>query len=171
MARKAKAVEVVAPVVVDEVNQHGPVLVVAPPQAPKPEAPKVRRLLVCGSRAHWEFDLVSGFVMEALAKFPDAEWFISGGAKGADAISAYVLEKKLGKKVIRIEAQWDKLEGGAGFARNWQMIMKCDAVAALWDGASKGTKQTMDAAKRMGKPVFFWNIPAVPEPEDRKKKK
>lgn len=142
-----------------------PPLLTEAPKAPLAKiGPKYRRILVCGSRTHWEFDLISGFILAALDKYPDAELFVSGGAKGADAISAYILEKKLGKKVIRIEAQWEDFGPGAGFARNWQMIMRCDAVAALWDGVSKGTKQTIDAAKRMGKPVFEWTIPAVPEP-------
>jgi len=146
----------------DENQPAGPVLHVAPPQAPKPAGAKVKRLLVCGSRSHAEFDLVAGFVMAALEKFPDAEWFISGGARGADAMSAFILEQKLGKKVVRMEAKWEDLGGAAGFARNWQMIMRADAVAALWDGVSKGTKQTMDAARRLGKPVFEWTIPAAP---------
>jgi hypothetical protein len=148
----------------NEDKPHGPVKVVEAPKTPIPITPKYRRILVCGSRSHWEFDLISGFVLAVLEKYPDAELFISGGGKGVDSIAAWILKNKLDKKVARIEAQWDKLDRGAGFARNWQMIMRCDAVAALWDGESKGTKQTMDAAKRMGKPVYEWTVPAVPEP-------
>ncbi len=149
---------------------HGPVLSVAPPPSVAKVAPKPKRILVCGSRTHWEYDLVAGFIMATLAKYPDAELFISGAASGADAISAFILEKKLGKRVLRIEAQWNDLEGAAGFARNWQMLMKCDAVAALWDGASKGTKATIDGAERMGKPVMLWTIPAIPNPNPKYKK-
>jgi hypothetical protein len=157
---------------VDVPKAHGPVTQIAPPPIAKIE-PKYHRILVCGSRSHWEYDLVAGFVSEVVAKFPDAKVFISGKAKGADAISAYILEKKLNKKVRRIEVtkeEWADLGGAAGFARNWKMLMQCDAVAALWDGSSRGTKATIDGAKRLGKPVFEWTIPAIPEPEDHKAK-
>lgn len=37
--------------------------------------------------------------------------------------------------------------------RNDQMVNICDCILAFWDGTSKGTKHTIDYAKKMNKPI------------------
>lgn len=155
------------PAELSEDNPHGPVIHIAPPPAPEaPPAPALR-VLVTGSRSHWEYDLVACFVQHLIETYPRDTIFISGGAAGVDALAHHILSEKYRRKteVYKVTAEdWEILKGAAGFARNWKMVMRCNRVAALWDGESRGTKHTMEIAKRLGKPVLCWTIPATPNP-------
>jgi hypothetical protein len=149
-----------------EDNPHGPVVHIAPPPQPpipKPltDAEKVKVVLFTGSRSHHEWDLITAICQTAVETYPNAK-FICGGAKGADCMARFVLVDKFNRQVETFNADWDNLGNGAGFARNWQMLMKCQAVVALWDGESKGTKHTIDNARRLGRRVHIWEIPAPP---------
>lgn len=147
---------------------HGPVIHIAPPPAPEaPPAPALR-VLVTGSRSHWEYDLAAYFVQQILDTYPRRDTiFISGGAGGADSLMHHILSEKYGRKTeqYKVTAEdWEILKGAAGFARNWKMVLRCDQVAALWDGESKGTQHTIEIARRMGKPVMCLTIPSTPNP-------
>lgn len=139
----------------------------APAPAPAPQAmqaapaPEVQplRVAVVGSRSLAEWDLVTAFVAHLVEAYPEAT-FISGGAKGPDSMALWLLENKFGRKVEVLRADWDILGKSAGFARNIRLAMKADVVAALWDGASKGTKHTLDFARRIFKRTLTWKIPA-----------
>jgi len=48
---------------------------------------------------------------------------------------------------------WEKHGRGAGMIRNKEIVRNCDMVKAFWDGESKGTKNTIDTAQKMGVPV------------------
>jgi len=50
---------------------------------------------------------------------------------------------------------WDKYRKSAGFIRNQQIIDACTFVLAFWDGKSKGTKDTIDKARKAKKPTFI----------------
>jgi hypothetical protein len=43
---------------------------------------------------------------------------------------------------------WDKHGKAAGFIRNQEIVDNCDFVVAFWDGASRGTKDTIDRARK-----------------------
>lgn len=168
---KPKAVEEI-PFELSEENPFGPVTHIDPPklELAKLPPPPIKRVLITGSRSHWEFDLIKAFCAEVVAMYPEAE-FIHGGAAGVDCIAGYVLTNTFKKKVTKMPADWgERMADGtiehpdAGVVRNWQMVMKVQAVAALWDGESRGTKHAIAAAKRMNRPVNLWNIPAVPNP-------
>ena len=45
----------------------------------------------------------------------------------------------------------------APLERNKLIVDNCDCLLALWDGASRGTKYTIDLAVRKGKPVKIYN--------------
>lgn len=146
---------------------HGPVISIAPPPEPAAPPTPALRVLVTGSRAHWEYDLAACFVQHLIELYPRNTIFISGGAAGVDALAHHILSEKYGRKteVYKVTAEdWEILKGAAGFARNWKMVMCCDRVAALWDGVSKGTAHTMEIAKRLGKPVLVWTVPSTPNP-------
>ena len=38
------------------------------------------------------------------------------------------------------------------------MVEVSDAVIAIWNGQSKGTKHSIDLAKKAGKPVFVYLV-------------
>jgi hypothetical protein len=79
---------------------------------------------------------------------------VSGGAKGADNLA----ERYASKYEIPITvllADWDKHGKSAGMRRNAEVLAVCDAVIALWDGTSPGTKNTIDRAVYSMLPVFI----------------
>lgn len=105
-------------------------------------------MAIVGSRDFGSPDLVRRFV----AGLPPGTVVVSGGARGVDtwaedAAKANGLETKVFK------ADWDTLGKRAGYVRNLEIVAYCDKVVAFWDGLSRGTKHTMDAAERAGKPL------------------
>lgn len=62
-----------------------------------------------------------------------------------------------GLPVVSYPAQWKRADGtvdkGAGFKRNGLIVAQADRVVAFWDGQSRGTKDTIDKARKAGKPV------------------
>lgn len=106
---------------------------------------------VIGSRTFTDYD----FLVSVL-KFHNIDEIISGGARGADSL-AKLYGQRNSIKVVEFLPQWDIYGKSAGFRRNKLIIDACDEVIAFWDGASKGTKISIDLAKEQGKPVhIYW---------------
>ncbi|MCC6629698.1 MAG: hypothetical protein IT340_20150 [Chloroflexi bacterium] len=55
-------------------------------------------------------------------------------------------------------ANWDAHGKRAGYLRNEQMAGDGDALVAVWDGRSRGTRHMIDAMRRRGKPVAVWRV-------------
>jgi hypothetical protein len=78
----------------------------------------------------------------------------SGMAAGVDTLAMrYAAENAL--PCDRFPAEWGKWGRGAGYRRNVQMARNADALLAVWDGRSPGTKHMIDVAKARGLPVFI----------------
>jgi hypothetical protein len=80
---------------------------------------------------------------------------VSGNALGVDRL-AQSIALAHGKRVATFPADWEKHGKSAGYKRNLVIVQNCDEVFAFWNGTSKGTKHTIDIAKRMRKPVKIW---------------
>jgi predicted Rossmann fold nucleotide-binding protein DprA/Smf involved in DNA uptake len=77
---------------------------------------------------------------------------ISGGAKGADELAErYAKERNLPIKIFY--PQWKEHGKSAGAVRNRLIVEASDVVFAFWDGASPGTKITINIANQMKKNV------------------
>ena len=74
---------------------------------------------------------------------------LSGTARGADQLGEE-WAKLNGIPVERYPANWDLHGKSAGFKRNTEMAEKAEALIALWDGESRGTKHMIDIARRKG---------------------
>ena len=103
------------------------------------------KLLIVGSRSIDAFDL-SGYVPE------ETRLIISGGGVGINAIAEdYADRHRISKLVLR--PNYKQLGSVAPLQRNDEMVELADRVIAVWDGASKGTKDTIDRAKERKKPL------------------
>ena len=72
---------------------------------------------------------------------------VSGGAKGADELAKkYALNKGLSFKVFI--PNWDN-GTKAGPIRNKKIVQASHEVIAFWDEISKGTKSTIDIARKL----------------------
>jgi hypothetical protein len=88
-----------------------------------------------------------------LLRLPPSAEIIHGGAPGADRIAGWLAED-FGFTVREFKANWDRGGKRAGILRNIKMLdASPDLVIAFWDGKSRGTKHTIDEAKRRGIPV------------------
>lgn len=80
---------------------------------------------------------------------------IHGGAAGVDALAdRWARQKGVARWVF--PADWQRWGKRAGPLRNAEMIRrgKPHAVAAIWDGTSRGTDHMMRIADRKGIPVY-----------------
>ncbi|MBP3308016.1 MAG: hypothetical protein J6L90_01100 [Clostridia bacterium] len=108
------------------------------------------RLLIAGSRGITEFNL-DEYVPE------ETELIISGGASGIDTLAElYADRRKLSKLILR--PKYNRYGRLAPLKRNEQMVELCDVALIIWDGYSRGTKYTLDYAKKAGKRVILIKV-------------
>lgn len=104
------------------------------------------KLLIVGSRSIVDFDL-EGLVPD------DVDLIISGGARGMDTVAErYADSHSIPKLIIR--PRYDRYGRGAPLRRNEEMVDLCDAVLAVWDGESRGTKYTLNYALTRNKKII-----------------
>lgn len=108
------------------------------------------RLLVAGSRSITDID-ISKYIPK------DVDAIISGGAKGIDTLAEEYADKHKISKVI-IRPSYSVSKKAAPILRNQSMVILCNRVLAIWDGKSRGTKYTIDYAKKLDKDVTVINI-------------
>jgi YspA, cpYpsA-related SLOG family len=103
-------------------------------------------VLCCGGRTYSNY----GKVVDCL-KSMDISLIISGGCRGADAISVAVA-KSLGITFIEFHADWKKFGKSAGVLRNQKMLDegKPDFVLAFHSDLKNG-KGTLDMLQRVQK--------------------
>lgn len=112
------------------------------------------KVIVAGSRSVVDFAPVamaiarSGFGITQL---------VSGVARGVDTIGERWAHGKR-VPVVRFPAGWRDRDGcvdrRAGFARNVRMAEYADALVAVWDGESPGTKHMIETARHYGLEVY-----------------
>jgi len=114
--------------------------------------------IIAGSRSCIEYN-------EILHAIKECPWrvtkVISGGARGADALG----EKWAKRNNIPTEifyADWEKYGRRAGYLRNEVMADHAQALIALWDGESRGTKHMINIAERKALDVFVWKTCKAP---------
>lgn len=105
----------------------------------------VIKIAVIGSRNITAFDL-SDYIPA------DCGLIISGGAKGVDTLAEqYALAHRIETMILKPD--YERFGRGAPLKRNEIMVQQADSVLAVWDGKSRGTKYTIEYAKKQGKPV------------------
>lgn len=109
------------------------------------------RLIIAGSRTFDRYGILENAIFES--GFKDITSIVSGGAKGADYYGE-LYAKNNDIPVIIYKADWDKYGPSAGPKRNELMAHNADALIALWDGKSKGTKHMIDYAAKCGLKIY-----------------
>ena len=103
------------------------------------------RLAIIGSRNCPPVDIASH-----LTYIPDT--IVSGGAKGADTYAKeFAIANNL--KLVEYLPDYDQYGRNAPLVRNKLIVENSDCILAFWDGVSRGTKFTLDYAKKCGKPI------------------
>ena len=109
------------------------------------------KVIIAGSRDFNDSQLLTK-EMDLLLANTQKVTIVSGLAKGADTLGIeYAKRRQL--ELIEMPADWKKHGRAAGIIRNKQMGDLADALAAFWDGKSKGTKHMIDYMLKLEKPV------------------
>jgi hypothetical protein len=112
------------------------------------------RCIIAGSRGAERAD-----VDRAMAACPftdEVTEVISGMARGADKFGEdWGTSKRL--KILRMPADWNRYGKRAGYLRNVEMAKVADALVAVWDGTSPGTRHMIEIALERGLRVFVWH--------------
>lgn len=108
------------------------------------------KVLICGSRGINDRAVVAQAVAES-GMAPTH--IVSGGARGVDTLARLYAQSN-GVEFTEHVADWEGHGRRAGYLRNITMVDAVEAVIAVWDGESRGTKHSIDYATSQGKRVF-----------------
>ena len=111
------------------------------------------RTIIAGSREGFDY-------ADVLCAVHECGWsvttVISGNARGVDSLG----ERFANHRQIPCEiypANWNLHGKSAGYKRNELMATKAEALIALWDGESRGTKHMINIAKRQGLRIYIYH--------------
>ena len=113
------------------------------------------RTIIAGSRGVTDVRVVEQAVR-------DCGWWpstiLSGGARGVDRLGEQ-WAGLYGLPVEQYPADWNGPQGrGAGHARNAVMAQHAEALVAVWDGSSPGTRNMIETAQQMGRRVYVHRV-------------
>lgn len=106
--------------------------------------------IIAGSRSIKEYTLVK-YAIESAPWIPTE--VISGRARGVDRLGER-WAKENNVQLFLMPADWDKHGKRAGYLRNRRMAADADALIAIWDGESRGTRNMIEIAEEEGLEVY-----------------
>lgn len=113
------------------------------------------KIAIIGSRECSNIDFAGN--LEAVLNVSKDDTIISGGAKGIDTLAAnYAKEKNI--NLIEILPDYKKNGRAATFIRNREIVDSSNIIVAFWNGKSKGTKYTLDYARKKSKRIIVVSI-------------
>lgn len=108
------------------------------------------KVIIAGGRDITDYELVLSAVSESKYEITKV---ISGMAQGVDKLAVrYAKENDL--PLDEYWAEWNFYGAAAGPIRNRQMAQNADALIAIWDGKSRGTKNMIEEATKRNLKVF-----------------
>ena len=124
------------------------------------------KVIVAGSRNFIRFS----DVLDAIELFREEdEWeiteLVSGTARGVDMYGERWASKN-NVPIKRFPADWKNHGRSAGIRRNRLMAEYADALVAVWDGSSRGTRHMIQTAYQKGLPTLVY-VPTTQEPRVR----
>lgn len=112
------------------------------------------KVIIAGSRGITDYNVIVTAIQKSTFSVTEV---VSGGARGVDKLGEQFA--RLNKLALSVyPADWDKYGKSAGYKRNLQMADYADALIAIWDGESKGTKHMIDIAGKKGIPVYILTL-------------
>ena len=110
------------------------------------------RTIIAGSRKIDYFGIVNAAIIKSDIEI---SCVLCGDAPGVDVLGADWANLN-SITVEHYPAEWDRYGKSAGYKRNVLMAESAEALIAIWDGKSKGTKHMIDIAKSKGLHVKVW---------------
>lgn len=108
------------------------------------------KTIIAGGRTITDYSLVLSALRESEFQITEV---ISGMASGVDTLAIqYARENNL--PLIEFHADWNTHKRAAGPIRNREMAKYGEALIAIWDGQSRGTKNMIEEAAKKGLKVY-----------------
>lgn len=112
------------------------------------------KVIIAGSRTITDYKLVVKAAKESGFTITEV---VCGAANGVDSLGErYAKENNI--KLSYFYADWKSLGKAAGIKRNEQMAHYSDALIAIYDGKSPGTKHMINYAKKKKLRVYIKNL-------------
>jgi hypothetical protein len=100
------------------------------------------KTIIAGSRKLTDMTLL----LQVLQHYPyPIEEIVSGGANGVDRLGE-IYAQTHDVPLRQFKADWKEHGRSAGHIRNGKMAIYGEALIALWDGSSRGTKNMIEQA-------------------------
>ena len=108
------------------------------------------RTIIAGSRSITEYRTVLFAILDSGFNITQV---VSGGAKGVDILGER-FANECSIPIVRFPAQWDLYGKSARYRRNVEMSKSADALIAIWDQSSPGTRHMIDIAVKANLKIF-----------------
>lgn len=117
------------------------------------------KLAIVGSRNFTDYDMMCDFIKSKF-DFSKIDAIVSGGAKGADTLAERFAHENNLLLYVK-EADWKKYGRAAGPKRNKLIVEEADVVVAFPTETSKGTLNTINIAKKLGKRLEVLHVRSI----------
>lgn len=112
------------------------------------------RTIIAGSRSITDYKVVESAVVASQFEITEV---VSGGAKGVDILGEeYARQNNI--PVKKFLPDWKKHGRKAGILRNCEMGDYAEALVAIWDGKSSGTKHMIDYSQKKNLKVYVYYV-------------
>jgi hypothetical protein len=112
------------------------------------------KVIIAGGRDITDYATVAMAMTEAGFAVTEV---VSGTAAGVDRLGEEWAQRR-GLPIKRFPAPWTEFGKAAGPIRNRQMAEYADALVAVWDGKSRGTKNMINQARARGLVVHVHRV-------------
>lgn len=112
------------------------------------------RVIIAGSRSIVDYRTVELAVQDSRFEVTEV---VSGHADGVDALGE-VWASCHNVPVKVFIPNWKENGKAAGPIRNHAMVKYADALVAVWDGHSRGTKDVIQQARRYGLQIYIKTV-------------
>lgn len=109
---------------------------------------------VVGSRSFTDYAQLSRVLDRCRTRWGDFV-LVSGGARGADSLAARWARERGLPEPLLFFPNYPRYGRRAPLERNREIVAAAEVVVAFWDGASRGTADTMRWAAAAGKRVYW----------------
>jgi len=115
------------------------------------------KTIIAGSRTITDWQILAAAINACPWEITEV---VSGGAAGVDTLAEeFAIE--MGLRCLVIPAEWKTHGKRAGYMRNEVMLTHARHLLAVWDGASRGTRHTVQRAKQQGAEVFLYEVRGI----------
>lgn len=112
------------------------------------------KVIIAGSRDIKDMALVEQAIRESRFRISEV---VCGMARGVDTVGLEWADDH-NIPVARFYADWNVHGKAAGYKRNAAMAEYADALIAVWDGRSKGTRNMIHLARKRKLRVYVLNL-------------